>query len=80
MRVPARLCQAALAALVSLALIGCDPSPSNGSAKPISPDAQIQAIQNNPHMPPEQKEAALARLRAGQATGQAVGDQPNGGK
>ena len=58
---------------VSLALTGCG-GRDKGAMKtePLSTAAQIQQIQNNPHMPPEAKAAAIQALQQSQARGQAM--------
>jgi hypothetical protein len=50
--------------LLAATLLGCSQSASEAARPPsAAADVQIQSIENNPHMPADQKEAVLARLR-----------------
>jgi outer membrane murein-binding lipoprotein Lpp len=59
---------------VCLALTGCG-GRDKGAVKtqPLSAAAQIQQIQNDPHMPPEAKASAIQALQQSQARGAASG-------
>ena len=54
----------AFAASAGLSLIGCGSSEGVATAKPISHEKSIEAIQNNPNMPEAAKQQALARMKA----------------
>ncbi|CAN5431392.1 hypothetical protein BH11ARM2_BH11ARM2_08970 [soil metagenome] len=63
-------------------LAGCSGGNDVSPAKPANEvaDAQIKAIEDNPNMPADQKEAALARLRTQKQAGEANSQANNGSK
>ncbi len=68
---------AAALALLSLPTLFCPlwgcGSRDEGKPAPITQADQIQQIQNNPNMSPEQKQAALDNIRAHQQVSSSIG-------
>ncbi len=62
--------------IVGFALVGCGDSDlgKTVNAPPPTSNKQIEDIQNNPHMPPQAKEAAMARVKAQMEAGKAMSE------
>ncbi|HLV81750.1 MAG TPA: hypothetical protein VKT32_15795 [Chthonomonadaceae bacterium] len=74
-----RLAATLTAFVLLLPLLGCNPAaPENHTPPP--PSAMIDRIKNNPHMSPEQKQAALQAYESHQAMGAQRGKVLPGGK
>ena len=65
------VCKVTGLALAVAIFAGCM-SEENVVAQPISNDDQIAHIQNNPNMPDDVKQQAIARLKQGQASGKSI--------
>ena len=67
--------RAVLAGIGIFVLAGCG-NQSQEVTKPISPETQIQEIQNNTHMPAQAKAAAIAQIKAQTAVAASKGNSP----
>ena len=63
------LAAASLVAGIALTTVGCGEQGNHTVTAPANNQAQIQQIQNDPHMPAQAKAAAIAALQRGQQTG-----------
>lgn len=66
--------------VLAIALVGCNPG-SVSEATQSTADAsaaQVKAIDNNPHMPPEMKEQLKARLNQQKQAGEALSNTSKG--
>lgn len=59
---------AAAVLLAGLANIGCGQKTESNGPPPPSPEQQVQQIQNNPNLPPQAKERAIAAIQAARAS------------